>query len=190
MSPELLLSVVVTSATSIYTIITVFQLIESRKVRLQKETPNIIAYLKSSENHEAMYLIVKNFGEGVAKNVKLEFIKDFKRFEREDFLLSQIGIAKNGLNFFPPQHFLQFGIGTMTNLYENNKNDVIELFISYDSLDNRGFKTKFGLPLNQIFGQSYSKPPETFMGQIPYYLKEINIQLKEMNNFTESKLKE
>lgn len=182
MSSEFLLSLVVGSSTVIYTVITAFQLIESRKVRLQKETPNIIAYLKSSENHEGMYLIIKNFGEGVAKNVKIKFIKDFKRFGREDFLLSQIGIAQNGLNFFPPQHFLQFGIGVMTILYENSKNETIELLLSYESLDGRNFENKFSLPLNQIFGQSYSKPPETYMGQIPYYLKEINSQLEKMIN--------
>lgn len=190
MNTELLLAVVVASATSIYTLVTIFQLIESRKVRLQKETPNIVAYLKSSENHETLYLIIKNFGEGVAKNVNVKFIKDFKRFARQDFLLSHIGISENGLNLFPPNHFFQYGIGIMTTLYEENKEDSIELLISYESFDNRRFKTKFNLPLNQIFGQSYSKPPETYIGQIPYFLKEISDQLKKMNNFTESEIEQ
>ena len=77
MNTELILSIVVASATTIYTIITIFQLKESRKVRLQKETPNIIPYLKSSENHVVMELYIENFGEGVAKDVKEDFVKDF-----------------------------------------------------------------------------------------------------------------
>lgn len=56
MVPELVLSSVVAIATSFYTVITVFQLLESRKVRLQKSAPNIIAYLKSAENHIALEL--------------------------------------------------------------------------------------------------------------------------------------
>lgn len=97
MTTEIVLSTVITCATALYTIITISQLRESRKFRLQKETPNIIPYLKSGENHNSMYLIIKNVGEGIAKDVKINFTKDFRRYQKEDFLLSMIGIAENGM---------------------------------------------------------------------------------------------
>ena len=77
MSTEIILSIVVAIATSIYTIVTIFQLIESRKVRFQKDAPNIVAFLKSAEDHVVMELYIENFGEGVAKDVKIEILKDF-----------------------------------------------------------------------------------------------------------------
>lgn len=181
MVPELVLSSVVAIATSFYTVITVFQLLESRKVRLQKSAPNIIAYLKSAENHIALELYIKNFGEGVARNVKVNFLKDFKRYNNEEMYFSTIGIVKNGFNYFPPDYSLKFYVGSMTSLAEENPDDKIVIEITYQSQDNRSFRNIFELPFNQIFGQNYSSPPETYMGQIPYYLKEINTELKKMN---------
>lgn len=69
----------------------------------------------------------------------------------------------------------------MTSLAEENPDDKIVIEITYQSQDNRSFRNIFELPFNQIFGQNYSSPPETYMGQIPYYLKEINTELKKMN---------
>ena len=177
---ELLLSTVVASATLIYTVVTIFQLVESRKNRLLKETPIIIPFLKSSEDHETMEFLIKNFGEGVAKNVKVEFVKDSKRFNK-DFGFREIGIAKYGMNIFPPQYQLKYFVGFMTEIYKTNDHDFVEIEISYENLNNRKFNSHFKLPFNQIFGQNYSKPPETYMGQIPYYLKEINLTLKKKN---------
>src|SRR5690554_4666509 len=166
MNTELILSIVVASATTVYTVITIFQLRESRKVRFQKEAPNIVPYLKSTEDHTTMQLFIENFGEGVAKDVQVKFIKDFNRFNKEDLPLSQVGISKNGLNYFPPKYLLKYGLGIMVELNKENHDE----------------KIVFELTINQIFGQSYSTPPETYMGQIPYYLKEINNQLKSLTN--------
>ncbi len=124
---------------------------------------------------------IKNFGEGVAKNVKVTFLKDFNRFNKEDFPLSNIGIAKKGLNYFPPDYELSYHIGRLVDLYKSNKKDIIELKIFCESLDDRKFSNTFELPIAQIYGVSYSTPPETYIGQIPYYLKEIRKELKTFN---------
>lgn len=181
MNTQLILSIVVALATIAYTYITYRQLKESERVRFQKETPNIVPYLKSTEDHTTMQLFIENFGEGVAKDVQVKFIKDFNRFNKEDLPLSQVGISKNGLNYFPPKYLLKYGLGIMVELNKENHDEKIVLEISYKSLNNHKFKKVFELPINQIFGQSYSTPPETYMGQIPYYLKEINNQLKNFN---------
>ncbi len=182
METQNILAILLLIVTAIYAIITFFQLKESRKVRFQKETPNIVAYLQSTEDHETLALHIKNFGEGVAKNVKVTFLKDFNRFDKEDFPLSDIGIAKKGLNYFPPDYDLSYHIGRLVSLYENNREDVIKLKISCESLDDRKFSNTFELPIAQVYGVFYSNPPETYMGQIPHYLEKISKELETFNN--------
>ncbi|WP_157909869.1 hypothetical protein [Capnocytophaga cynodegmi] len=173
--------------TAIYVIITYLQLRESRKVRLQKETPNIIPYLKSSEDHTTLILHIKNFGEGVAKNVKVRFLQDYNRFDKSDYTLSKTGIAENGMSYFVPNYSFTFHIGQLKNIYNKSINEKIKVEISYESLDDRKFKKLFELPFNQVFGQTYSSPPDTYIGQIAYYLKEINSILKKIKDTYEKR---
>lgn len=179
MTAENILSTVVSCSTIVYTVITLFQLRESKKVRLQKETPLIIPYLQSSENHLVMSLCIKNFGEGVAKDVKVK-IKDHDFFGLNEKKLSTVGIVENGMNYFVPNFEFTFHLDTIVALKDKRENEVIEMNVSYTSLDNRSFNQTFTLAFNQMFGQFYSNPPETYMGQIPYHLKEITKQLKDV----------
>lgn len=181
MNVELIVSISLLVVTATYAVVTIFQLIESRKVRFQKESPNIIPYLKSSETHGVMEFCIKNFGEGVAKDVKIDIIKDFKRFGDEKKLLSEIGIMKNGMNYFPPQYQLKFYLGSMIDLFKYNQDDFIVIKISCTSLDGRKFIHSFKLAFNQISGQNYSNPPDTYIGRISHYLKEISEHMKKSN---------
>lgn len=108
MKVEIILSSVLAICTAIYTIINLFLLIESRATRKQKSTPLLIAFLKSTENHLMLELHIKNIGEGVAKNVKINVLKDFNRMGKDNLTLSEIGIVKNGFNVFPPQYELKY----------------------------------------------------------------------------------
>ncbi|MDS1031815.1 hypothetical protein RDV77_04145 [Porphyromonadaceae sp. NP-X] len=174
MKVEIILSSVLAICTAIYTIINLFLLIESRATRKQKSTPLLIAFLKSTENHLMLELHIKNIGEGVAKNVKINVLKDFNRMGKDNLTLSEIGIVKNGFNVFPPQYELKYYVHSITELYKKDADDNIILEIYYESIDCRTFKENYNLQFNQVFAQNYSNPPETFIGQIPYYLKEIN----------------
>ena len=176
-----LLPTIIASATVIYTVVTVFQLNESRKSRLLKEAPNIIAFLKTSEDHTVLSLYIQNYGDGVAKNVSIFFTKDFNRFNKEGYHISKIGIAQHGMNFFPPQYQLKFDVGFIEDVFQTCKDDYVELEIRYQNLQNRSFQSLFKLPFNQVFGQTYSNPPETYLGQISHYLKEINSTLNNTN---------
>ena len=73
----LILSAVLVIVTAVYTWINWKILQESIATRRQKNSPNIVPYLKSSDNHEALFLYVKNMGEGCAKDVKIKVIKDY-----------------------------------------------------------------------------------------------------------------
>jgi hypothetical protein len=178
MRPEILLSAVIAICTFAYTIINWKQLIESRKTRKQKISPYIIVYLKSTEDHKTLALHIKNIGEGLALNVKIKTIKDYDRFEDENWKLSDTGIFKNGFNIFPPQYELKFYITQATELQSNTADSYVKIEIYYERIDGKTYSNIYELPFNQIIGQNYSKPPETFLGQIPYYLSEIDKKLK------------
>lgn len=174
MNTELTLSIVVASATTIYTIITILQLIESRKVRFQKLSPNVLPYLKLSENFSRINLYIENFGEGIARNVKVNFINDFERFGHKDFSLSTLGISRNGMNYFTPNYKLKYSLGFMEEIYTNFPNEILILEISYTDWRNKKYKTTYSLPFNELSGQTKATPPDDYLGQIPHYLNELN----------------
>ena len=54
MKAELILSTVLAVSTVIYTGINLMMLLESRKTRMQKIAPLMIAFLKGAENHQIL----------------------------------------------------------------------------------------------------------------------------------------
>ena len=181
MDVELVLSTVLAIATVCYTIINLMMWVESRATRKQKIMPNVIAYLKTTEDHLTLCVHIKNIGEGCAKNVKVRILKDYNQFRNEKFSLSNLMFFKNGANIFPPQYELRFYIDSLEKIDYNSNSSYIELEISYNDIDNKYYKERFRLPFNQIVGTNYSEPPETYMGQIPYYLKEISKLIKNLS---------
>lgn len=181
MAIEITLSTVIAASTVIYTVISIMLWIESRETRKQKLTPIMLAYLKTSEDHIVLELRIKNIGEGVAKNLTINALQDYERLGKSHLLLSEVGVIKNGFNSFPPQYELKYYIGRLTEIFDKDQNGSIKLEFNYQSTDNRKFCETFELPFNQIYGQNYSNPPENYIGQIPYYLKEINKTLKKFD---------
>ena len=177
------LSVVLAVSTVAYTVINVLMLRESKATRRQKTTPLIVAYLSMTENHN-IALNFKNIGEGLAKNVRIKPINDYHPFGNWKYSLASFGIVENGFNSFPPQYELKFMIDSVRKLNKNDEKICIE--ISYENSIKDKFTDVYELPINQIIGIVHSDPPETFMEQIPYYLKKINETLKDMKQKTPS----
>lgn len=178
MKVELILSMVLAISTVCYTIINLMMWFESRATRKQKITPQVIAFLKTTEDHLTLCLHVKNIGEGCAKNVKVNFIKDYNQFNKAQYPLSDLMFFKNGASIFPPQYELRFYIDSVKDIDYESKDNYIELEILYQDITNKYYKEVYQLPFNQIVGTNYSNPPETYIGQIPYYLKEISKLIK------------
>lgn len=189
MNIEILLSFIIALSTVIYTIISLMLLCESKKTRQQKLNPIMIAYLKSTETHTMLELRIKNIGNGSAKDLSITILKDYNRLDKDNMKLSEIGIVKNGFNCFPPQYEMKYYINSLEEIDKKDINNSIKLKFKYKSIDNREFSEIFELPFNQVLNQNYSMPPETFIGQIPFYLKEINKALKSTkdinNNITD-----
>lgn len=173
---ENFLAIVVAVCTVIYTVINWFMLVESKKVRKQKQTPYIISYLKLSETEpKNIYLVVENVGEGYAKNVKFNVIKD-NVVESEMRLENRKGI-KDGISSFPSHYKLEYLVAfdlTKDGLGE----DYIEIEIEYYDNINKKYKDKYNVVYGSVFGQLYSSPPDNYLGQVAYYLKEIDKELK------------
>lgn len=185
MTAEFALSVVIAASTVIYTGINLLMFFESRSVRLQKITPHVVMYLKSSEDNNTLALHVKNIGEGVAYNVKIKTLKDYNQFGQENYPISDLGILKHGFSAMPPNYELKFYVGVILDIFEKERSGEVSFEVTYERKDKKHFKEAFILPFIEAIGQNYSTPPESFLGQIPYYLKEINANLKRI----ESKIK-
>ncbi|WP_076503136.1 hypothetical protein [Belliella pelovolcani] len=135
-------------------------------------------FLKSTEDNKTLVLHVKNIGEGVAYNVQINTLENFNQFGLENAPISQFGILKEGFSAMPPNYELKFFIGDLVELYEESRDRKIKLEVKYKRKDKKNISEVFTLPLVQAMGQNYSTPPETYLGQIPYYLKEINSSIK------------
>ncbi len=183
MEVELILSIVLAGCTAIYTLINLFMLLESRKVRLQKITPHIIAYIKSSEDSKVLELIIENIGEGVAKRVNAKLLSDYKQFGvSNNSLAEQSGIFKDGFNNFPPHYRLCFLLNTFADIdYKNAHSIQIEL--TYQRQDGKIYSERFDLIFEQLLGQLYMNPPQTYIGKIPYQINELNKTLKKLTEY-------
>lgn len=171
----LILSVVVAVCTFIYTGVNIFMLVESRRTRKQKITPLIVAYLKTWENHEGVSLFLENIGEGLALDVEIIVKKDYLKFEKEENALSSNGIFKDGISIFPPRYMMKFDLNYWSNIIDNkNINDYIEIKVLYKRVDNERIVSVYRLCFNEINGQMYQNPPDSYIGQIAYSLNEIS----------------
>lgn len=186
MDVELILSAVLAFATVCYTVINLMMWFESKATRKQKIAPQVIAFLKTTEDHSMLCIHVKNIGEGCAKNIRIKILKDYYQFGKEQHPLSNLMLFKNGANIFPPQYELIFYIDSLNNIDYKSQESYIELEISYQNIEKKHYKENYLLPFNQIVGTNYSNPPETYMGQIPYYLKKINESVKELTKWQQS----
>ena len=171
---ELLFSGALVYATIKYTKSTKLMYKENRETRLQKTTPCIIPYFKSSADHQSVFLYVQNVGEGAAKNVKVTINKGYEGVPTS-LKIDGYKLFKEGVAIYPPQYELHFFI----NMWEHiNKSDYIELSIEYEALDNRKFNQDHVRLTIWDSYHSWSGVPEETLDQIPYYLKKINNTLE------------
>lgn len=175
---SLVLSAVIAVATVCYTVINLMMWSESRATRKQKLSPQVIPYLESTASKTTLCLFIKNVGEGCAKDVKVKIIKDTLCFDKKEYPLSDFPLFKDGINVFPPGYELHYYLGNWNEIVLNTPNEYIELEIRCSDINGRRQKTqRYRLDYNQI-RSNYSTPPDTYEGQIAYYLGEIHKVMK------------
>ena len=174
MDAQVAISLALLVATSLYTIVTIMMWWESRKTRLQKITPEIIAYLKTSEDHNVVMLVIENIGQGCAYDLKVDLDEEYHTFAKEDKNLSQMPIFNEGVSIYPPKYRLQYYLGVCKEM--NNLQETIGLSFYYRDQNKNIYNKHTFLKIKQI-ACFYSNPPETYMGKIAYYLQEIDKKL-------------
>jgi len=125
-------------------------------------------------------LHIKNIGEGLAKNVKATIAEDYEMFGIEKYKLSEVGIFESGFEIFPPDFELKFNINMMRDSYKIDQDNIMRLTFEYENIHGRKYNNEYNIPFNQIFGMAHSNPPGDYLGQIPFYLKKINIKLDQI----------
>ena len=92
----------------------------------------------------------------------------------KELLLSQLNIFNEGVNIFPSGYELHSGLNWWKDITNKGQNDYIELDIKFKDLnDNQYGPYRYNLKFSQI-QSTYLTPPETHLGQIAYYLKQIS----------------
>jgi len=179
MKVELILSAVLAASTIIYTLINALMLCESKKSRYQRVTPLIISYLKLSENNKLIQLYIENVGEGLAKDVTFNFIKDHNLFGK-DPVSEMYGFLKYGMHSFPSRNIVHCIVDSPKRI-NFDLNPYLEIEINYKDLRNKAYRENYKLPFNQL-KEINSETPDSYIGQIPYQLEQIN---KKLDKFKE-----
>lgn len=175
---ENFLAIVLAICTAIYTIINFMMLLESKSTRKQKTAPLLIAYLGFTEAApKSVILYITNVGEGYAKNVKFNIIKDYEYLSGKP--LAKRGAFKNGISSFPSKYMLKYFILIELDQFVFDSNDgYVHFGISYENVHGRKIYNEYVLRFDEIIDQNHRTPPETYMGQTAYYLKMIHEEIK------------
>jgi hypothetical protein len=177
-----LLAVIFSGVVAISTII--YAYLTNRLVRETKLSRQfhleafIIAYLVNSETSpDIVSLVVKNIGNGVARNIKFRIIKDIQYPEGNP--LSEIGIFSKSLDFFPPNYENNYILLSISEGHLEKMKDYVEFEITYDDAVSKGKRQNFKLEFKDILGLGKITPPGSYIGMISYRLEKIEKILTE-----------
>lgn len=176
---SIILPLMLLICTAVYTVINYKMLKESKATRLQKITPNIVAYLSTPEINggNVLILYITNIGEGVARNVKCKVNKDFEWIEGDP--LSNRGIFKTGIEVFPPQYKLKYFIVVDCAHFDFSRKDAyVDFDIIYEDILGTEIIDHFKLSFKSVDEQNCATPPNDFKNSVVYYLKNINETLR------------
>lgn len=167
-----LLTAILVGTTVYYAFLTKKLVKETRLSREFHLEAHIIAYLTNSETTpDVVSLNVKNIGNGVAKNIRLNIIKDIEYVNAKK--LSEIGIFEREIGVFPPNHHSKFNLMSLIDENDKKSNDYIEFEVIYDDLVNKNKSHVFKLYFKHIKGIGKLTPPDNYVGMISYRLEKI-----------------
>lgn len=168
-------------ATIVYVILTCKILKESKKSREYFITPEIVAYIESSEvDVNYKYLVFRNIGLGVAKNIKANIIhNDFKESGVEmNNLLYELGIIKAGIGSMYNNQELKYFLLSTKDKDKSILDYKLIVEVSYYNAFGEKYSNEFELKLIEIFGESRTNPPMDKIGRIYHNLDLINKTLE------------
>ena len=159
----LIFSGIVAVCTIVYSFLTIRLVRETRLSREFHLEAFMTAYLKNSETSpDIVSLIIKNIGNGVARNIKFKIIKDINYSNGNP--LSEIGIFNKNLDFFPPNNTNRYILLSLAEDYEIRSKDYIEFEITYDDAIKTNKSQKFKLDFKDVAGIGKLTPPRLTLG--------------------------
>lgn len=84
--------------------------------RIRENEPNVLVFFDIPHLTNDIFLVVKNIGKSMAKNVRLEFNPELKNSRGE--LMDEVLFLKNGIPVMPPGYRIQTFIGMDMNTIE------------------------------------------------------------------------
>ena len=139
---------------------------------------HMIAYLVNAETSpDIVSLIIRNIGNGIARNLRFRIIHDIDYPDNSN-QLKEIGIFNKIMDFFPPDYTNKYILTSLAENYEEKVKDYIEFELTYDDAITKNKKQNFKLDFKDIEGLGKLTPPETYIGMISYRLEKIEGILK------------
>jgi hypothetical protein len=133
---------------------------ELARQQKKESEPNVLAFFDVPYGTPQMYLIVKNIGKGIAKNVKLEFQPPL--IDSHEKLLDEVLFLTKGIPTMPPGYEMRTFIG-MTHEYFSNEELPKEYNVKITYYCERQLKRKeigYVLDLSCFYGLRYLRADE------------------------------
>ncbi|NDV96991.1 hypothetical protein D0T84_19065 [Dysgonomonas sp. 521] len=177
----LLFSGIVMLSTVVYAILTWKLVTETKQMRVSQYEPYIMFYLSKGETiTEYLFLNIINVGQGVARDVKFEILKDpmFK-----DSKITDNSFFEQGVKYFPPNKNYRHFLGSWQGL---KKDEILSrslaIKVSYKDIFRKGREETFSLSFSDTEIDGKFTPPETYIGMISYELKKIDTSIQKLNS--------
>ena len=156
-------TIVVGVSTFFYTIITGWLTYETRKMRLAQTEPRISVQVELDRDGSPGYeLVIRNEGQGPAKNVQFEFEGDSTYF-RNSFLgnapptVDQLPAIKDGLDYMESGRTLRFTLGTVhPQEFQRAIQEPWRFLVKYQNLGGKKKRSTFVVDFSQFLGGVFS----------------------------------
>ncbi len=175
-SINLLTSIILAVATTIYVVFTVKLVKETRISRIQQLEPCLTFYLDTTETSATTWFIrILNIGNGTAYNVRFEILKDLDYKGQNK--LEEIPLFKYGIKHFPSKHEFKYFLINVDSDTSRKIKDYIEFKVFFNDSLGKNYEELFQLKLRDIYGSGTLTPPETYIGRLAYCLEKIEKKL-------------
>jgi len=98
----------IASATKKSTEISTATLEQIQRTREAETAPYVVSYFDINREKDLLYIVIKNIGKSIAKDVKLQFNPQLRNTEGED--LAKTSFVQNGVGTIPPGHEIRIAL--------------------------------------------------------------------------------
>lgn len=124
-----------------------------------------------------MDLVIENVGSGIAYDVKFEAVPDFEIIHNR--FLSQTGLFKNGIAYFPPHQRIKLYLTWMPSNYQKKIENPITITVKYKNSLKKSYTQNFIIDFT-LFGEI--PPPGNPLSEVAKSLEKIESKFHYVHN--------